>query len=172
MNRPCRELLGGVSLSSLLKINPLFFLPLTTPFMAVGGRPHCNRIEFSLNRFIFTNVHPNITGAPRSRGIATTITSDLFCLSFRSPPKPTIFALLFHGSSSFNLPEIMKLRVIRKRPFFTCHAPSLGLPAAGAERCKSEVKITRKCTRAGRASYFQIKGSRQFMSTGKAIILI
>jgi hypothetical protein len=66
-------------------------------------------------------------------------------LSFRSPPKPTIFALLFHGSSSFNLPEIMKLRVIRKRPFFTCHAPSLGLPAARTERCKSEVKITRKC---------------------------
>jgi hypothetical protein len=89
-------------------------------------------------------------------------------LSFRSPPKPTIFALLFHGSSSFNLPEVMKLRVIRKRPFFTCHAPSLGLPAAGAERCRSEVKITRKCTRARSVSYFQIKGSRRFMSTGKA----
>jgi hypothetical protein len=136
--------------------------------MAVGGRPHCNRIEFSLNRFIFTNVHPNITRAPRSRGIATTITSDLFCLSFRSPPKPTIFALLFHDSSSFNLQEMVKLRVIRKRPFFTGHAPSLGLPAAGAERCRSEVKITRKCTRARSVSYFQIKGSRRFMSTGKA----
>lgn len=139
--------------------------------MAVGGRPHCNRIEFSLNRFIFTNVHPNITTAPRSRGIATTITSDLFCLSFRSPPKPTIFALLFHGSSSFNPPKIMKLRVIRKRPFFTCHAPSLGLPAAGAERCKSEVKITRKCIGVGKVIDFQIKGSRRFMSTGKAVIL-
>jgi len=109
MNRPCRELLGGLSLSSPLKINPLFFLPLATPFKAVGGRPHCNRIEFSLNRFLFTNVYPNITGAPRSRSIATTITSGLFCLSFRSPPKPTIFAVLFHGSSSFNLPKIMKL---------------------------------------------------------------
>jgi hypothetical protein len=139
--------------------------------MAVGGRPHCNRIEFSLNRFIFTNVHPNITAAPRSRGIATTITSGLFCLSFRSPPKPTIFALLFYGSSSFNPPEMMKLRVIRKRPFFTCHAPSLGLPAAGAERCKSEVKIIRKCTRAGSVSYFQIKGSGSFCQHGKAVIL-
>ena len=140
--------------------------------MAVGGRPQCNRVEFSLNRFIFTNVHPNITTAPRSRGIATTITSGLFCLSFRSSPKPTILALLFHGSSSFNLPEIMRLRVIRKRPFFTGHAPSLGLPSAGAQRYTSEVKITRKCTRAGRVSYFQIKGSKRFMSTGKAVILI
>jgi hypothetical protein len=65
-------------------------------------------------------------------------------LSFGSPPKPTIFALLFHGSSSFNLPEIMRLRVISERPFFTCHAPSLGLSAAGAERYRSELKITRK----------------------------
>jgi hypothetical protein len=108
MNRPCRELLGGVSLSSPLKINPLSFLPLATPFMAVAGRPHRNRIEFSLNRFIFTNVHPYITAAPRSRGIATTITSGLFCLSFRSLPKPTIFALLFHGSSSFNPLDMVK----------------------------------------------------------------
>jgi hypothetical protein len=90
------------------KINPLFFLPLTTPFITVAGRPHCNRIEFSLDRFIFMNVHPNITAAPRSRGIATTISGGLFCLSFRSPPKPTIFALLFHGSSSFDLQEIVK----------------------------------------------------------------
>jgi hypothetical protein len=98
--------------------------------MSVAGRPNCNRIEFSLNRFIFANVLPNITGAPRSRGIATTITSGLFCLSFRSPPKPTIFALLFHGSSSFDLQEMVKLRVIRKRTFFTCHSPFLGFPVA------------------------------------------
>jgi hypothetical protein len=140
--------------------------------MSVAGRPHCNRIEFSLNRFIFTNVHPNVTGAPRSRGIATTITSGLFCLSFRSPPKPTIFAVLFHGLASFNLPEIMKLRVIRNRPFFKCHAPSLGLSAAAAERCKSEVKITRKWTRVGKVIDFQIKGSKSFCQHGKAVIFI
>jgi hypothetical protein len=149
-------------------MDPLFFLPLTTPFIALGSRPHCNRIELSFNRFIFTNIHPNITGAPRSRGIAKTITGSLFCLSVRSSPKPTIFALLFHGSFSFNPPEIMKLEVIRKRTFFTCHAPFWGLPSAGAQRCKSEMKITRKCSRAARVSNFQIKGSRRFMSTGKA----
>ena len=172
MNRPCREPPGGVSLSSSLKMDPLFSLPLATPFITVGGRPHCNRIEFSLNRFILTNIHPDITGAPRSRGIATTITRSLFCLSLRSPPKPTIFALLFHGSFSFNPAEIMKLKVTRKRTFFTCHAPLLDHQRPGAQRCKSEVKITRKCTRAGRVSHFQIKGSRRCMSTGKGVSLI
>jgi hypothetical protein len=102
--------------------------------------------------------------ASRSRGIATTSTGSPFCPPLTSSPKPTTFALLFHGSSSFNPPEIMKLRVIRKRTFFTCHASFWGLPSAGAQRCKSEVKITRKCTRAGRVSYFQIRGSKQVMS--------
>jgi len=140
--------------------------------MSVAGRPNCNRIEFSLKRFFFTNVPPNITGAPRSGGIATTITSGLFCLSFRSPPKPTIFALLFHGSSSFNPPEIKKLRIIRKWPCFACHAPFFGLPAAAAERCKSEAKITRKWARVGKVIYFQIKGSKSFCQHGKAVISI
>jgi len=92
-----------------LQIDPLSLLPLPTPFVTVGGGPHCIRTEFSLERFIYKSVHPNITGAPRSRGIATTITSGLFCLNFRSPPKPTIFAPLLHGSSSLSPTLIIKM---------------------------------------------------------------